>query len=415
MSTVESFRRDGDSDHATLTRALESSDDTLTLEPGRTYLTPGALVSYRAGRTLVGLNARVLQTGAGRRGLIRHDARGCRFIGGEWSGLEGYEDPYAEAVLGVHGDGGHIYGVTVRGGGTGIKVGRNASDVTIERATVITAGMYGIYAECTSIDAYRNRIIASRVNMQRAGVAGQGILMTGGNSPYRQRRFEIADTYVWGPSRPDLGDQAICIGVRGHDGTVARCRTWGGSMGFSEGGDNLILSDFHAYDLAGRVRWGAEISGRNATVIDLRVRGGAIGVSCSFPNNDDLRIIGGSIEVDDIGIQLQAARGGTSRRAQITGTTIRAHTGFLGTRDVSGARLHRVRMNGTRASSCLVALDTPPAAADVAVDRCTLIDVPKLGSVYSVDTLDVSGCVARDNLLVRSGGDWTYSGRAHPV
>jgi hypothetical protein len=412
MATVESFRQSGDTDDACIARALASDAQVLEYQPGRVYTIRSGVINRAPGRTFLGFDARLVAADAARK-LFTSQAPGCQVVGGLYAALPDYRDPYGEWAIGLHGDGSRVERAWATGGGTAIKVSGDASNARVSDVDVATAGMYGIYVETTSRDATDNRITDVRVDMRKAGIAGQGILMTGSGAR-RQLYFEISGARVRGPVVPEQADRAINIGVRGHYGRVTDCTTWGGAMGFSEGGDLLVLSDFQAFDLVGRCRWGFEISGRNATLTGVTATNAAIGVSCSFQNTDDLKVIGGDFQcdADGSGIRLQPPPGGSSRRATISATTIRARRGLLGTRDVSGAQLVGVQMIGTHPDSLCIALDTPPGLADVSLRSSTLTDIQKLGSVYSASPLTVSGLRASGNTLIRSQGAWRFSGGA---
>jgi len=266
--SVQDFGAIGDGttdDTVAIQAALNSGASQINFASGKTFLINGGLTTNTSNQTIIATGATIkLKDNAGYPVMISANANYVTFDGGIWDGNKTGGNTlsiYASKGISVIGDNCTVKNiVSINTFGIGIFGIGNYISFLNNKITNTTG--YGIFVDkVVSTDYYGNKAIGNYIDMSEGGDFGQGILFTAGIGN-NQINWEISDNSVIGP-QGSLSTQPICLGVRGENGFVSNNTTRYGSMGWSEGGSNTIISRnsflYAAYA-------GVEISGSNVVV-----------------------------------------------------------------------------------------------------------------------------------------------------
>jgi hypothetical protein len=260
--------------------------------------------------------------------------------------------------------------------------------------------------------------------MSEGGVYGQGILFTGsgGTVAVKQFDWEISNNTVIGSQDAAMADQGINLAVRGSRGIVSNNITRYGSMGWSEGGVDTVITGNSFLDMVGSVRYGIEISGKNTTVTGNVVSNAINGVIISGPSGDfdNLCITGNRIQSTRDGIRLQAGTGTSAKNISITGNNITtALRGVITTGDIANLTIasNVIVGPGSGVANCRgVYLENPPADAYVSVQGNTIASFQRACSVFASSALAVNKLYATGNNISNDTGSssraWNFEGSA---
>lgn len=409
---------------------LTSPAKNIVLGQGYTYIIDGGLTSSVTGRTINATGSTIkLKTSASDLGMLDITGEGTHVIGGIWDGNRSNGnatgDTYASyAVLIGGADYCTISNITAKDQwGIGIKIA-NANDTRIEKCTISGTDHYGIYGEALTQTNYRTYIINNTVDVSTNTSRGQGVLLTSsgayddGNS---QEDWKIIGNDITGPQGA-LGDQPICLNVRGNNGIVSNNTTHYGSMGFSEGGSNTLITDNKFLDIQGTTAYGIEPSGgTDITIVNNTITGAARGIATSGAYNFDRMLISGNnITATSSGtcIFLQIADGSTAHNISIIGNP--RLQGRRGVSTVGDIRYLKIMNNsfigpgsGT-AQSRGIFLGTPTAAVEVFVSNNSFSGFEVSQSIFKATSGTFTDMFATNNYYddSNSSGVWTVEGSA---
>lgn len=352
---------DGTTDDTTaIQAALSSTSKVIEFTSGKTYLVNGALTSAVENRTIIATGATIkLKNSATNYRIITISGALTIVEGGDWDGNRDNQsagDAFTSFAIGVSGDFCKITNARfINWRGTGVK-GANCSQLLVDNCLFTSIGngnatCYGVYMEATTASRFGNKVINSKFYMSDSGTSGQPILFTSTitSGGFGQYDWEISGNYVEGSSSVSNADQAICMAVRGARGIVNANNTKYGSMGWSEGGDDTVISNNIFDSTTGTVRWGIEPSGSRVVISNNQIRDHGRGITPTSQvfSNDDLVITGNYIEVDNtyssgtlggprcIDLASNVSAGTTCNRITVTGNTLRGKTGINATRIVT--------------------------------------------------------------------------------
>lgn len=426
-ATVTNFGAVGDGvvdDTAAIQAAINSGAKEIVFPAGGTYLIDGGLVSNTAGQVFTVYGATIkLKDNATSKGMLRLNGAGSCVFGGTWDGNKSNGnspvDTYSSWNVAVYGDRCTIkdcYSINTFGM---FATGGSVSDTLFKDNTIRNTTNYGIFLS-TAVDAYRNRAIGNNIDMSEGGLIGQGILFTRTGSVL-QYDWELADNIITGP-QGSLGSQAICLAVRGTNGIVSNNLTRYGSMGFSEGGSNTVITGNRFLDLQGTTKYGIEPSGANVVISNNIVTGARRGIIVSGNETyDNLVITGNTITSDDIAIKLQINSGYTGHNITISGNYLKGNGYVINpTRDITGLNITNniiVGPSSTFASGRGIFLDTPPTDAYVFISGNTIMNVQRPYAIYNTTSDTVNKLYAIGNNLVKAGTNssssyWNVEGLA---
>lgn len=429
--SVNDFGAVGDGvtdDTVAIQAALNSGALEVIFPASGTYLINGGLVSNQAGQVIRAYGATIkLKANASSKGMLRLNGTGISVLGATWDGNKANgntpADLYTSWNVYVNANGCTLkdcYSINTAGM---FSTGGSASDTLFENNTIRNTGLYGIFL-AADVNAYRNRVIGNDIDMSEvvAPGPGQGIVLTRGSNPaVRQYDWEVSNNTVIGPQDPSITDLCANIAVRGDKGIVANNITRYGSMGFSEGGTDTVITGNSFLDLVGSTRYGIEISGARTTVSGNTVSNAKQGIIVSGNiNYDNLCITGNRIQSTDRGILLQIATGYTGKNISITGNNIT--TGLAGiytTRDITNLTISGnviVGPGSGTANSRALFLDTPPSDAYVFVQGNTVVGFQRAFAAYSATALTINKLYAIGNNISNDTNSqsraWTFEGSA---
>lgn len=438
--SVEDFGAVGNGttdDTVTIQNALDSGVKEIVFTSGRTYLIDGGLVSNTAGQVIRAYGATIkLKNSATTKGMLRLNGVGSSVMGGTWDGnkANGNSGPTSVSTLPIEVYSSwniyifadrctvrdcysiNTYGMFCNGG--------TVSDTLFENNTIRNTFGYGLFLSTGSVNSYRNRAIGNNIDMSEGGVVGQGILFTGagGGVAVKQFDWEISNNTVIGSQDPAMVDLGINLAVRGSRGIVSNNITRYGSMGWSEGGVDTVITGNSFLDMVGSVRYGIEISGKNVTVSGNIVSNAINGIiiSGSSGDFDNLCITGNRIQSTRDGIRLQAGTGTSAKNISITGNNITtALRGVITTGDIVNLTITSnviVGPGSGTSGSRGVYLENPPADAFVFVQGNTIASVQRACSVFASSALAVNKLYATGNNIsndtTSSSRAWNFEGSA---
>lgn len=342
--TFDDFGAVGDGttdDTASIQKALNTSARRVSAVAGKTYLVDGDLNSYQASRVISVHGATIkLKNNATSKFVLNCWGARTRVEGGEWDGnrTNGNSpvDTYTSYAVMLLGDRSTVRDTVVRDfGGIGLKGLGNY--LRFEDNDISGTTHYGVFIDGAPGVSYRgNRAVGNTIDMSAAGAIGQAVLFTAA-SGQAQTDYLIADNDVIGPQDVGIADQAINLAVRGNDGVVANNTTRYGSMGWSEGGNNCVVTGNRFLQLRGTVRIGIEPSGK-FTASNNIVTDAYVGVDCTAAGAsfDGSVVEGGTLALASggsliAGVRFQATGGTTARRCSVAGVNISAPvTGAVG-------------------------------------------------------------------------------------
>ena len=419
--SVKDFGATGDGttdDTAAIQAALDSAAKRVVFPAGGIYIVNGGLsvstvsqVIYAAGATIK------LKASASTKYIITTTvgATDVVFAGGIWDGNKANGNAtgttYNSFCVGLFGDRSTCQDIdSINTYGIGIKGFANYLSILNNRIRNTTH--YGIFLDgSASTSNIGNRAIGNTVDMSEGQVSGgqnigQGILFTSG-SGQNQLNWEVSNNTVIGP-QTSVQDQAINIAVRGKNGIANGNRTSYGAMGFSEGGENSVISNNQFLDITGSVAYGIEPSGKNTVVSNNLVTGAIIGVSVTGSIiYDNLSITGNNITASQKGVYFQISAGYTAQNCIISSNYIYggSHCIYLTGNTVNTQISSNVLVgpSPTFVSGRGIYLDTPPASAFVFVCNNTIANVQRPYAIYSASVTTFNKLFAISNNLCAAG------------
>jgi hypothetical protein len=422
---------DSTDDTAAMQIALSSTFKSLKGTPGKTYLIDGGLTSSATGRTIDFTGCTVkLKANATSKSMLTVSGADSLVFGGTFNGnransnqpTPGTSPIFASFGVLLTGARSTCRGIYFTGcAGMGVKLA-NADDLTVEQCTIRDSVQYGIYGEAVSANTVRMRVINNNIDTTQAGDLAQGILLSEGGG-FTLRDYTVSDNTVIGPTGASLPDTAINIAVRGARGVISGNHTTGGAMGFSEGGEDCVITGNNFLDLAGLVRYGIEPSGKFVASGNI-VTDAYQGISVTFTADfDGSTITGNTLKAPSgslagIGVALQIVSGRTGRNITISGNSIYAKVGVRTTRDIKGLIIsgNNFLYDGSaNADGRGVFLDTPPAAAHVSVIGNVFTGFERPIAFYSLASLTVTDLFASQNNWSNDcggSGNWAVEGSA---
>jgi hypothetical protein len=420
-------------DTAAIQAALDTTSRLILFPAGYTFVT-GEVTSNVAGRTITAEGATIkLKAGANPGRILTIFADRTTVRGGEWDGNKANVSvgnafsSWAvsfEAVEYCELSGAYIHSFR----GAGVK-GFNAQYCYVHDNVIEDIGhaaattCYGVYLEANGAPKYGNRVNRNVIDLSSNGTSAQPILLTSVLTNY-QLGWQIKDNDIRGSTDAANADLAICIGARGHRGVVTGNVTTGGSMGFSEGGDDCVITNNNISELVGSIRWGIEPTGSRCTITGNTITDCIIGISSSTNAMDQMTLGNNTIICDaavtvTIGIQLQVPSGQTGRDINISGGTIKARRGVVTTRDVTGLTISGVTFRGPGSGTSGgrgVFLDTPETAAHVYITGCTFAGFERAYSLFNASAVTHTNLYALGNIKANDIGantsGWHLEGSA---
>lgn len=412
-------------DTTALQAACDHANPVVVFTPGKTYIADGLQINT-ANKTVLAQGATLkLKNSATTKGLLRVNAAGVTIDGGTFDGNKSNGNApvntYTSYGIALLADNCTIknaasintHGIGFKGLGNYLSFLNNSIENTTH---------YGIFVDASAgTDYYGNRAIGNRIDMSEGGSIGQGILFMAGPGHY-QIDWEISRNTVTGPSSNGIADQAINLGCRGRRGLVTDNQTRYGSMGFSEGGDQTVISNNTFLDLRGTARYGIEPTGGDTIIANNIVTNALQGVSFSSARSpsgtmDNLVISDNQIKCDlteiSIGILLQIPEAVTGHNIHISGNYVSAFRSIQTLRDITGLSVIGNKFIGTNATPKEghgLFLGTPPTAPYVYVANNQFNGMNRPLYVFSTTDLAISHLYALGNSMVHVGDDGIYGG-----
>lgn len=412
-------------DTASIQAALDSGATLITM-PAGIYLINGNLRLTTPNTTFNCTGATIkLRNNAPSLAMLNVTGQNCTVDGGIWDGNKAGgntgSSTFASYGVGLFADNCTAKNITsINTFGIGIKGFGNY--LTVLNCNIKNTGNYGIFFDgSTSVSNYGNKAIGNTIDMSDGIITtqnqGQGILFTAGTGQ-NQIDWEISDNNIIGPTA-SVGDQAINIAVRGKNGIVSNNTTRYGSIGFSEGRDDTIITGNRFLDLVGGTRYGIEPTGQRVTitgnVISNALRGIIVSGNITY---DFLTITGNTIFSQDIGILLQINSGFTGHNITISGNTINATNNAVYTRgSVDNLLISGNSLSGPGISSGRgVFVATPNLAAYVSIIGNVFSNWQRAMTIYSLTSNTYSDLYAINNIMAKglntAGAFWNAEGLA---
>lgn len=431
--SVEDFGAVGNGtadDTAAIQAALDSGASEIVFTAGRTFIVDGGLDVTTNGQHILAYGATIkLKANATTKWIINSTATDVVFAGGTYDGNKANGNSsgstYDSFCVGLYGDrctcqdirSINTYGIGVKGFG---------NYLSVLNCRISNTEHYGIFFDgSVSVSHTGNRAIGNTIDMSEGQIdggqnIGQGILFTAG-AGQAQTAWELADNNVIGP-QTTVADQAINLAVRGNSGIVSNNTTRYGSMGFSEGGANTVITGNRFLNLVGTTRFGIEPSGGNTVVTGNVVTDAIRGVMVSGSLNfDNLVITGNKLDASNEGIYLQISATYTARNCIVSGNNITfGGYGIYTTRDVKNLQISSnvlVGPSATFATGRGIFIDTPPSDVYVFVTGNTITNVARPYAIYSASTTTFNKLFAIGNNLSLAGSNtnssvWNVEGAA---
>lgn len=425
-ASFEDFGAIGDGivdDTSAIQIALNSGIKKFQATPGKIYLINGDLTCSTVGFSLFAAGATFkLKANATYKRMLSLSGAGSFVEGGTWDGNKANGNIpaslYDSYNIGLSGsfctvrnaESINTAGMCVSGG--------SISDTLLEGNTISGTGLYGLFLS-SGIDAYRNKAVGNRIDMTGSGVAGQGILFTINGAATGQYDWEISNNNVVGSQDAGIGASAINLAVRGHRGVVSNNITRYGAMGWSEGGDNTVITGNSFLDLVGTFRCGIEALGAYGAIT-----GNVITNALSGINMTGARVVGKSVVSNNriqatIGVFLRPDVGYSAMDVTISGNHITCPSGgnaVYATNTTTGLSItgNILVGPGSGIGATAVFLDKPEASANVSVLGNIFKDWQACHQVYATSPLTVTGLVASGNSYFSclNSGAWSFSASA---
>ena len=366
---------------------------------GKTYITEQVTIpNTSTGIVLIAFGSTIkLKNSSTTYRILLVNASNAKIYGGTWDGNrlnQTVGDAYSSWAIGV-GSGANDVLIdncditSVRGAGVKIV---NSNRTIVQNCKFTNIGVsgtnnicYGVYAETSGNLNVGNKVLNCFFDFISSGTFAQPVLFTSGDNPYTgasttntQRDWQISHNYVLGSTSNNNTDSAICLCVRGRKGLVSNNITIGGSMGWSEGGPDTVITGNTFRDQTGNIvgstRYGIEYSGARSVITSNFISGAVRGIENSFGTHgttDDVIIADNYVEVDNSAtltggprcITLQIPNGATGRNTIIRNNILRGKTGVVTTYDVQGLSVQGNRFigPGSGTGSTAVSFEGAPA------------------------------------------------------
>jgi hypothetical protein len=267
--SVKDFGAVGDGvtdDTAAIQAAFNSAAKQVIFTPGGLYLINGGLSASTSGQIITAQGATIkLKDNAANKGMLLCTGSEMVVDGGTWDGNKSNgnapANTYDSWCVFLLNDRCTVQNTNcVQIHGIGLKGLGNYLSFLNNR--VRNSTHYGIFVDGSpSFSPTGNKAIGNTIDMGEGGVIGQGILFSA-YPGFLQDAWELSNNNIVGPNNASIGDQAINLAARGNNGVVSNNTTRYGAMGFSEGGNNCVISGNNFLDLRGTVRYAIEPSGK---------------------------------------------------------------------------------------------------------------------------------------------------------
>ena len=428
--SVKDFDAKGDGttdDTVAIQAALDSAAKQVVFPAGGIYIVNGGLsvstvsqVIYAAGATIK------LKASATTKYIIATTvgATDVVFDGGTWDGNKANGNAtgstYDSYSIGMFADRCTVKNIdSINTYGIGVKGFANYLSILNNRIRNTT--QYGIYLDgSVSVSNTGNRAIGNTIDMSSGGTIGQGILFTAGTGQ-NQTDWELSDNNVLNVDSGSLADQAINLAVRGRRGIVSNNTTRYGSMGFSEGGDQTVITGNRFLDLRGTTRYGIEPSGGETTITGNVITNALRGISASGNRTFDYLVISGNRIASDTtsgyAIYLQIAVGYTGQNCVISGNSMSGAYAVYLQRDTTNTVINGnvITGPGSGVNSRGIYVDTPSSNAYVFVQGNCISKFQRAYAFYSLSALTVNHVYAIANNCandVSGSQTWNVEGSA---
>jgi hypothetical protein len=318
-------------DTAAIQAALNSGSKSIVFSNGKTYLVNGGLTYAEANGSIDASGATIkLKNSASNKNILTCTGDYAIVSGGTWdmnrsNGNSGGSEYSYWAVL-IDCDYGTVKNVVAKSSSGAGLLGRG-NYLTFQNNTVSDCIYWGIFI--TALPAthyYGNKAIGNVIDSSASTTYGQGILFSStGDSTGQQRDWVLSNNIITGPQGAGVAGQCICLAVRGERGTVSGNVTRYGAMGFSEGGDDTVITGNVFSELQGTLAYGIEPSGRQTITSNYAVnckRGINAGIQNTIYNG--MVITGNTFITTDIAIQISPIITDTANDLTISGNYLYA-------------------------------------------------------------------------------------------
>jgi hypothetical protein len=389
--------------------AIDSGAKLIVFNAGKTFLID-QVISAGTDTTFYAVGATIkLKASSTYYRTLRINHARCTVIGGTWDGNKSNQsagDAFSSWAIGLHADDCAVYEATIKNfRGSGVK-NYGGNRCTVERCRITDVGYstaatcYGIYMETASgVALYGNKARDNYIALGNEGTLDQPILFTSNSTTGGEAQWdwEISGNDISGSTNAAQGDGSICLAARGHRGKVIGNTTVGGSMGWSEGGDQTVIQGNTFKSTVGTLRWGIEASGSQMAITGNVVTGHLRAICFSFPDNDDMLIAGNTLESDGTGNHCIAAEipvSGTGKNLTVIGNMMRGRRGIIATREIQGMNVTGNTFVGPgsgTSGSRFIFIDSPVSTALYASIKANKISAcERAVSVYSASAITVT-------------------------
>jgi hypothetical protein len=424
--SVKDFGAVGDGvidDTSSIQLALNSGSKHILCVPGDTYLINGGLTCATPGFKLTATGATFkLKNSATYKGMLSLSGAGSSVEGGTWDGNKANgntpEDLYSSYNITINASFCTVKGIkSINTAGMSIR-GGTVSDTLIADNTISGTGLYGVFLS-SSTDAYRNKAVGNRIDMTGSGINGQGILFTVNSGASWQYDWEISNNNVIGSQDAGIVDQAICLCVRGHRGLVSNNVTRYGAMGWSEGGDNTVITGNSFLDLVGSFRCGIEALGAYGAITGNVITGALSGINMTGEKLMGKSVVSNNNIQAKIGVYLLPAVGNSAADVTISGNHITcpaSGNAVYATNTTTGLSIMANIFvgPGSGVGGSAVFLDKPDTSANVSILGNIFKGWEACHQVYAPSPLTVTGLVALGNSYFdcKNSGLWSFTAQA---
>lgn len=401
--------------------------------PGSTYTTDGGITVSTAGQVIDFTGCTVkLKNSATTQGILTVTGARARVVGGTWDlnkANNASGDQYGHFAVNLQGDGSSAEAMYVKDShGLGIKGSANVNNATITRNRIEGCKLHGIYVEAITASAEGNKIFDNYVDGTVMEDTAVGIYLTGlHTSGFYQRRWNVSRNVV--EATADVtGITVVGITVRGIEGVYHGNQVTGGEIQHSlDICQRCTVTGNRSTDpgTGGTTTYGLEVNGSLNTISNNFVKGTNRGIANTGQDADN-NVYSGNVleEITETGIYIAPGGSDTASNQVIMGNTITFTTGT--------ARVG-VRLTGTSTGSLVqgnvitgpgsaqvngrgVFLDTPTAAARVAVIGNSISGMERAFTAFSSGALTVTDLTAAANDLsndvAQSIAGWISEGSA---
>jgi hypothetical protein len=413
-------------DTAAFNAALASGVSTLIAGNNDTIILDGGSSSTTANFQFIGHGSTFkLKNSATLKTLLSLFGANSSVVGGTWDGNKANGNStgsqYSQWNVGLRADNCSVTEITsINTYGMAVFGGSDFEGLTASRNNISSTDLYGIFFSVPSTKiVYNNKACGNIIDVTDGGNIGQAILFTSTLATgFWHSNWEVSDNRCLG-GLSVTGDQAICLGVRGHRGVFANNTTRGGSMGISEGGDNTVFSGNIITELSPNgTGFGIEPSGVDNVITGNIIRDSKVGISASGSFSRSA-ITGNIIESVDVCIKIQATQvGKPGENVIVSGNTILATArGIIATDKITGLTVSGNNFNGPGSGvnqSRGVYIETPSAlAANVNVIGNHFKGFQRAYAIFAATALTYTNLNAIGNAWNDVGGTgWNAEGSA---